>query len=409
MNVAIYTHDMHNHNRRLMPWRVTVEVAACMERLGHKVVVLNGVRRTDRTSEDFTVDSLICVPKPDNRKDVDAIAQACRDNRIHVLFYPLGWRSPVERICSLEKRGDVAIVWYVPSAWYHLVHVVKSLPHLGVRATLPYLYQASMPRRHFVRKLRKTGDRPVITMTDHNKRMLSIYGYPDECITCVPPGKSPLSLRGAAGPTFEYIKSQVRDRPYFLFFGPPQAIRGTRVLLKAFSRACGKHDDVCLVCLFRSDAGIQTEVLRREFERSQYYGERLFCVWESVAGAELDAFIRQCHAVIEPFLLVPSEIPLAVIEAAGYGKPVICSDPDGTGHYAKAFGLAVPPGNSGLLETAMLCLLDGTDLYAAKCRAALQTYAQHPTWREVAEAWLAVADRAINQNPSRRSRKLLVQ
>jgi glycosyltransferase involved in cell wall biosynthesis len=152
---------------------------------------------------------------------------------------------------------------------------------------------------------------------------------------------------------------------------------------------------MCLVCLFRSDPGIDVAAIRRRIE-SRRYAERIICVWESVRKVDLEAFLEACHAVVLPFLLVPSEIPLAVIEAAGHRKPVITTGPGGTADFARPFGLAVPPANSSALAAAMLQLLEDRQLYAGKCDAARRIYAAHPTWEEVAQSWLSVADRAVN-------------
>ena len=118
--------------------------------------------------------------------------------------------------------------------------------------------------------------------------------------------------------------------------------------------------------------------------------KRLFCIWQSVPETDLDAFLGHCYAVLKPFLLVPSEIPLAVIEAAGYGKPVVSTGPDGTGLFAKQFGLMVPPSDASTLAEAMLRLLKDKNLYSEKCSAASRVYKNHPTWGEVAEKWLEV-------------------
>ncbi len=125
------------------------------------------------------------------------------------------------------------------------------------------------------------------------------------------------------------------------------------------------------------------------------HAERIFCVWESVAKADLNAFLEACHAVVLPFLLVPSEIPLAIIEAAGHHKPVITTGPGGTADFVREFGLAVPAGQSKALAEAMLRLLEDKQLHADKCGAAQRIYATHPTWDEVARSWLSIAAHAI--------------
>jgi glycosyltransferase involved in cell wall biosynthesis len=88
---------------------------------------------------------------------------------------------------------------------------------------------------------------------------------------------------------------------------------------------------------------------------------------------------------------------LAVIEAAGHRKPVITTGPGGTADFVRDFGLTVPPGRSQALAQAMLRLLDDKPLYAEKCAAAQRVYAAHPTWEEVAQSWLSVAEKAIHR------------
>jgi glycosyltransferase involved in cell wall biosynthesis len=118
-----------------------------------------------------------------------------------------------------------------------------------------------------------------------------------------------------------------------------------------------------------------------------------------VGRADLDAFLGACYAVVLPFLLVPSEIPLAVLEAAGHGKPVITTGPGGTADFVQEFGLAVPAGHSRALAAALLRLLEDPQLYAEKCRGAERVYAAHPTWEETARSWLSVAERALRYQP----------
>lgn len=122
-------------------------------------------------------------------------------------------------------------------------------------------------------------------------------------------------------------------------------------------------------------------------ERTNLQG-RLIAVWESVNRRELDAFLEHCRAVLKPFLIVPSEIPLAVIETAGSGKPVIGFGPDGTGAFIDRFGLTARHGDIQGLADAMQRLMTDEALYRQKCQAARNVYEQHPTWREVAQKWL---------------------
>ena len=119
-------------------------------------------------------------------------------------------------------------------------------------------------------------------------------------------------------------------------------------------------------------------------------GERIMACWASASPPELDWFLQHAFAVLKPFIIVPSEIPLAVIESAQYGKPVIGFRGDGTGRYIEEIGLAVPRMDVKALAQAMERLLSDQDVYRSRCAAASATYAGHPTWSEVAQQWLHV-------------------
>ena len=281
------------------------------------------------------------------------------------------------------------IIWYVPGAYYRLLPVLKAAPYVGFKTILPYLAQAMMPKRYYLHQLSKMGVCPLIMMSEYSRDMAIRAGYPEKFVFSIPPGKAPLVSSDDNSSVFEAMKEKIGERPYLLFFGPPQAIRGVKQILKAFKRVASKNADVCLVCLFREDKGLDAESLRVRIQGMKL-GDQLICMWESVSKADLDLFLRNCYAVLKPFLLVPSEIPLAVIEAAGYGKPVIGTGPDGTGNFAARFGLMVPTANSRALAGAMLKLLTDRQLYEKKCDAAAQVYADHPTWENVAEQWLQV-------------------
>ncbi len=390
MKIAIYTNDLNEHNIHLMPWRTVLEVSTHIIRLGQSAIVLSGSKKRNEPNWLNKGIQIKAVQKSLNRVGLDKLAAICRDEGVEVLYWPLDWRKPRTDVLQLENVG-LRVIWYVPGAYYRLIPVLKVAPYLGLKAVLPYLAQAVMPKRYYVRRLTKNGVRPLIMMSDYSRAMTIRAGYPEKAVFSIPPGKAPLVSSDDKSSVFEETKEKIDGRPYFLFFGPPQAIRGVEQILKAFKRVSSKNADVCLVCLFREDRGLDAESLRVRIQGMKF-GKQLISVWESVSKTDLDLFLRNCYAVLKPFLLVPSEIPLAVIEAAGYGKPVISTGPDGTGCFAEQFGLMVPPANYRALAEAMLILLNDRQLYEKKCAAGARVYADHPTWENVAEQWLRIAD-----------------
>jgi len=396
VKIAIYTNDLNEHNVHLMPWRTVLEVAAHLKRSGQKSIVLSGNQKggePDWISKEIYIKS---VQKPFDTFGFDRLDVLCRNEKIEVLYWPLDWSKPRTDVLQLKNAG-LRIIWYIPGAYYRLFSVLKAARYVGFKAILPYLVQTVMPKRYYVRRLTKNGVRPLIMMSDYSRAMAIQAGYPEKYVYAIPPGKATLIGAGDETKVFEKVKEKIADRPYFLFFGPPQAIRGIEQILKAFQLVMKENTDVCLVCLFRPDKEVDARSLRAHIE-GMAFGNRLVCVWESVNNADLDAFLSHCYAVLKPFLLVPSEIPLAVIESAGYGKPVISTGPDGTGCFSEQFGLMVPPADSKALAGATLRLLTDRQLYKNKCDAAARVYNSHPTWEDVAEQWLRIADTRLKKN-----------
>ena len=100
--------------------------------------------------------------------------------------------------------------------------------------------------------------------------------------------------------------------------------------------------------------------------------------------------------MIFPFVLVPSEIPLTIIESMGWGKPIIATVPSGTGEFVQGFGAVAKIGDAHDLARIMVNLITDKMLYSAKSKAMLEKYRNHPSWREVALKWLEVGKSVIS-------------
>lgn len=396
MRIAIFSHDLTKANAHLMPWRTVLEVAAGMNRAGHEAVIFSGRYRTSGKSWVYNKVEIKEIEKPRSNSALDDFVKVIRRNKTDVLFWPVAWWK-ARRNAALAVKINISVVWYVPGSCYSLTHVLKAVPFLGVRPALPYLAQALYPKGHLVRKLRNSDNTFTVSMSEFTRMAVIRAGFPSENAYAILPGKSLLTLSSGERPVFESVKAKLNGYPFFLFLGPPQAIRGIYQLISAFRKVVSKHQQARLVCLLRSDLGVNSELFRQRIHKMGL-GDRLVCVWNSVSIRDLAAFLNTCYAVVLPFLLVPSEIPLAVIEAAGYKKPVITTGPGGTGQFAKKFGLVVPPAHPKVLAEAMLRLLMDERLYAQKCDAAERIFAAHPTWEQVSNSWLSIAKKAIEGN-----------
>lgn len=397
MRMAIYINDSVNENKHLMPWRMVLEIGRNLCEMGHQTLVFSGRRSAPGYHWYYGNCPVRELEKPYTAKAMDRLRSRVEHGKLDVIFWPFAWRGACYNSSLLEVI-KVPIVWYVPGACYLFRQVVRAIPDLGARSVLPFFVQSVYPKKYLVRRTSSSNGGLIITASEHTRSAICQAGWPARNVFAVLPGKSSEPPpNGDGGPeVFEKIKRRLDGRPFYLFMGPPTAIRGVNQLLKAFASLARKRSDVCLVCLFRSDRWVDNSRIRKRVENTAFR-ERITCVWHSVAGSDLSAFLDACHAVVLPFLLVPSEIPLAVIEAAGHRKPVLTTGPGGTAGFVEEFGMTAPSGRSGPLAEAMLRLLEDESLYAKKCAAAEQVHKSHPTWRQTAEAWLSVARQAVRR------------
>jgi glycosyltransferase involved in cell wall biosynthesis len=122
--------------------------------------------------------------------------------------------------------------------------------------------------------------------------------------------------------------------------------------------------------------------------------ERFICITDKLKPSDIMFAIKQSQAVVMPFLLVPSEIPLAILEAMQHGTPVITTRSGGTSEFVGQAGYIIPPANSKALANAILSVFQNPELNKKKAYLARQKMSNHPSWPKTAKSWV---DFAIKQ------------
>lgn len=387
MNIAIYSSDLKKEKRNLLPWRTILEVSFWFKESGHNVTIYSGTKNAvSKTFHEkgLTIHELL---KPSNNKRLSIFMDKCKNDQIDILFFPIDLRSVKLKILHTK---DIKIIWYMPGAWYAIGQVLIAGIYMKPQYILPYLLQALTNKRRYIRKLTNSGIRPLITMTKYTYDKIISAGYPSYAVAYIPPGKEFECYSNEYPTLFQKWQSQLSENPYFLFFGPPQAIRGIKQIIAAFECVAKNYKTVRLVLLLRTENQHIPTKLRNKISRHKY-GDRILYSVKPVNRSDLSAFLKNCFAVLKPFLIVPSEIPLSLIEAAGFGKPVIGTETGGTGEFINNFGITVPVGRYRFLAAAMIKLLENRRLYTEKCLSAKKIYSNHPNWSEVANQWLSLA------------------
>lgn len=378
MSYGIYTTELTASRKRRMPWRMVLEVAKAWNG-----VVFSGDGTDGSGLRRGQVDGVDVeyVNKPFTDGEAGALVARMKALGVTRLYYPIGpGRAYVElqRACD---RAEIELIWYMSSSWNSLARVFRASRYLGIKATRPYWIQALIPKRNWIRRLTGGRVRHLITMTSYTGRMMVQHGYPEGFVHPILPGLDPVSQPVAgAGPA--------SGKPYFLFFGPPQAIRGIYFILEAVKRLSDKRKDFVFVPLVRGDENARAEVEKlrsrivREFGASAVGSAPGDCVvkavFEALTPEEVERRVSGCVAVLKPFVLVPSEVPLAPMEAMQRGKLVLGFAGDGTGELIADHGVAVGHCDVLSLGQAMERCLDGG--FSAQC-------ARFDSWQTVSSKW----------------------
>lgn len=394
MKLFIATHNLTKHNSHLMPWRHICETTKYLREAGHRVTLVSLSSSKGKLKGSRLPASAIEIRKAFGYFHYD-IREIVDQELPHVIYWPLSWRESCQRT-KIVGRLAVPLVGYFPGGCHSLNSTLYAMKRIGFRAALPYMLEAISPKSMQLRILKANRFRRLIAMTTFTTNTAIAAGWPKNEIFTIPPGRDPQGSNAIAQSLVEKVHTWLDKRQFYLFMGPPSRIRGVHELLKAFDKAADKIEKICLVCLFRSDPISDRDHIRSQILKLKNRDRVLAC-WESVDKQTLNAFLNGCHAVVLPFVLVPSEIPLAIIESMAWSKPVITTKLSGTGEFVKPFGLVTTPGKIPDLAKAIVDLIKNTSLYTHKSKIAFETFQKHPTSQDVAFAWLKAAQAASNE------------
>jgi glycosyltransferase involved in cell wall biosynthesis len=381
----IVTYGLAPHNTSLMPWRTVLEVAQGLRMRGHDVLVLSVADRGNPPPY-MDSDRIITLTRQDVGEMRRALNAALGSQPVKNVFLPVDWSGNMLLRRLLDGIGTIRI-GYLPGGTFEFRHLVRVVGKMPFRSLLPYLAQSIYPKHFLSHALAELNLRALITNSDYStRRLATATSIP---VITIAPGYDPIEKLPLEGTEPAAL---LAPAPYFLFMGPPLAIRGTYVLLDAYSRIVDDVDIPPLLCLFRADAHLDMAALRARIEQ-RWAHDKINFVWASLPPQVLQRHIQMAAAVIMPFLIVPSEVPLAVYEAAGLGKTVITTGPNGTADFVSTFGECVYPGDSDGLAAAMRKVAHRIacrgDYENSRARAAFRALNE---WQTVADRWGALAD-----------------
>lgn len=393
MRILIAVHNLIVEKSHLMPWRTVCDVVTHMQEDGHEAHLISLSYRNSELQGHFIPQGTREIHKSPATSFSSDLKKELERIQPEVIFWPITWRESSRRIKTITKI-NVPIIFWFPGGVYSFSACAQAVKTIGLRNTLPYLLEIFSDKKRQVNNFERLGIKALLTMTQTTAGSAITSGWPKTKTFVIPPGKENATSQTTISSLPNNFKRWLGGKQFYLFMGPPSGIRGIFELLKAFDIAADIASDIRLVCLFRSDGVLDSEKVNATISNCKNK-DKIYSIWQSLEAGELNSFMAACHAVTMPFVLVPSEIPLAIIEAMAWGKPIITTSPGGTGDFVKHFGLSSQVGNYKDLADAMINLHRDTALYEEKCQRTTTAYTNHPDWRSVSKQWVEVANKTL--------------
>lgn len=359
---------------RLQPWLTVSQVAERLAIRGHEVHVV-----TDCASEivfkKIAVHS-VGVLRGTNSASVCRLLQHINPESVVTSITPLslltsGWYRELRRLRSFA---------YVSYPFYSDRQLFRALPHLAWRERWQYGRQALVPRCLWTSRLIQSFQGVVCQSSSTGQTFQKATGSKVP-VHVIPPGAD--KRFWVAG---ELVKSDAREL-VCLYVGTASKIRGFFVALDAFAMV--------------KDPGVRLRVLARGAdmqsldELSAAAAQRGIADRVTIRGGWLDAEdlkgeIQSASLVLFPFVLVPSELPVSVLEAVCAGTPVVVSDIDGLAEAAGPAGIVAPQASPAGLAEAIQSLRINKDRLVSLRMACKKHREQILDWDACAARWESV-------------------
>jgi len=365
--------DYDPANIALQPWRYIHELANGMTRYGHEVFLLTG-RQPSGAEQPFTINYTVYRTKfsPGNFSTMETRLAALQADKLVWSITPSSFvYYPLFRRCGARIWGMFNYPYYSSR---EIARALISLPFRDVRQ---YLRNRLIPHAGIRFHLNGHYFRGIICQSKRNIKRLEKIGISRGKLYHIPPGLSQ--------DEFSEETHTPPEGPFtFTYAGSVKKIRGTELLVRSFGKAVKENPGIRLLILARgADSATTRAILKLAANHCCKNNIEVRNGW--LSRSEYEHCITKSHAVVLPFILVPSEMPLVALEALAKGKPVIASNLDGLPELIGGSGIITKPGNPKDLTEAMLKLCTDKDLYNRCARTALKTIDSYPSWDDIVD------------------------
>ena len=376
MRVLFCVYGYSPEVERLQPWLTVHQVASVLIASGWEVHLLTDMDK--RPSLDGMQHHYVRTMRPSNAAEVRTVLDDVAPDRVIVLTTPLNLM-----FSSWYKFVRCELVAFLAYPFYTHAELIRALPHLRREDFVAYGRHALVPKWLWAKTLRNYYSTVIAQSSRTAMRVASAAG----------PTVKAYSLHAGLDLDF-WVPAKAGEAGKsgtvrFLYVGSAKAIRGFNVLLKAFRRL--GNQDVELRILARGASPGEVSELRRRIDAGVgAMRNRIAIVGGWIERESYREELRAADVVVLPFVLVPSELPVSVIECIACGTPVIATDIDGLPDAVGSAGLIVRSGSAAALTEAMRGLVGNPARIELLRRHCAEARTEMRDWRGVGREWLQV-------------------
>lgn len=374
MRVVFCIYNFVAEKLPLQPWLTIRVLAEGLAKRGHEVHVVTDVKVPAVVDgvETHSVTSL----RGTNKKEMHSILKMLQPDALVFLPTPLNIATT-----SWLDGVDCRCIGFASYPFYNMNELTTAAKIIGWADVKQYIRHLLVPRPFWVRKMQQRMHL-LITQSNTTAGRLQEMLRNKTPVLCVPPGINLLDWPLPETNT----KEQTKDIN-LLYLGSAISIRGFYLALDALAQVSDEHVKLKVLARGANDNAIDSinnAVSLRGLE------ERVDVIGGWIERAELVKEIHMADAVLQPFVLVPSELPVTAMEVIACGTPVIGSNIDGLPSTIGEAGTVVKQGSA----TALAEVIEGFAKYPGLRKkwqnGCLQQRNEMLDWDVITENWEVV-------------------
>ena len=371
---------MHHGTERLMPWRTLLEVAKTINRKqGWEAVVVSSSNIYVETKREYQSIEIIEIPKGKT-----SFNRFFTENIFDVIYYPISWRDGLKSMSFLSNISYTKIA-YITGGIYNFKGVMSLMRTVGWAVSKSYVLELITPKWLITNKLIRNGFERIIVFSDYTALYAVKSGWDIGQVVVALPGKDNFDQLIANKDLL--AQNNLVGKKFYLFMGAPAEARGSIQLLEAFDLFARKNPNALLVFLLRTDNHSNFSSFFETYDELESKNQILI-LRDKLLPSDLKSYVESARAVILPFLIIPSEIPLTYFEVLSCGVPIITFKNGGTYDYLKSCLLACSPGSIKGLSKLMNEMWSNDIIHDKLSKSSLELMENHPDWESSSLEWI---------------------